>query len=170
MSDAPRRTARVIVASTSAAAGSAPDTTGPLIAGWLRERGFTSEDPVVVADGEEVERAVQSALDEAPAVLVTTGGTGVSPSDRTPEAVAPLLELQLPGIIEELRRRGAEHLPAALLTRGVAGFAGSTFVITLPGSTGGVRDGLAVLEPILDHILAQRSGAERSREGHAPRG
>ena len=170
MIDAPRRSAHVIVASTSAAAGSAPDTTGPAIANWLHARGFTSVGPVVVADGEEVERAVRTALEAGPAVIVTTGGTGVSPSDRTPEAVAPLLDLQLPGIIEELRRRGAEHLPAALLTRGVAGFIGPTFIVTLPGSTGGVRDGLAVLDPILDHLLAQRSGAERSREGHAPRG
>lgn len=163
------RSARVIVASTSAAAGTATDTTGPAIAAWLQERGFSVAGPTVVSDGIDVEHAVRSALDDAPAVIVTTGGTGVSPSDRTPEAVAPLLELQLPGIIEELRRRGAEHLPAAVLTRGVAGFAGPTFVVTLPGSAGGVRDGLAVLEPILDHLLAQRTGAKRSNDGHARR-
>ncbi len=164
-----RGSARVVVASTSAAAGEAPDTTGPHIAEWLRARGFATPEPAVVADGDEVGRAVRAALDAAPSVVVTTGGTGVSPSDCTPEAVAPLLELELPGIIEELRRRGAEHLPAAVLTRGVAGFVGSTFVITLPGSTGGVRDGLAVLEPILDHLLAQRTGAVGAKNGHAPR-
>ncbi|WP_200329571.1 MULTISPECIES: molybdopterin-binding protein [unclassified Leucobacter] len=168
MSEAPRA-ARVIVASTSAAAGKASDTTGPLIAEWLREHGFTTGDPSVVADGDDVARAVRSALAEAPAVIVTTGGTGVSPSDRTPEAVEPLLEVQVPGLIEELRRRGVATLPAAVLTRGVAGFAGSSFIITLPGSAGGVRDGLAVLETTLEHVLAQRSGGTRSHDGHAPR-
>ena len=167
MTGAAARAGRVIVASTSAAAGRSTDTTGPEIAAWLLERGFATPDPAVVADGRPVTDALRAALAERPAVLLTTGGTGVSPSDRTPEAVAPVLDVELPGLIEELRRRGAATLPSAVLTRGVAGFAGPTFVMTLPGSRGGVRDGLAVLDPVLEHLLGQRSGAPAG--AHGPR-
>lgn len=157
------RRAAVIVASTRAAAGTAEDRTGPVIAEWLAERGFETPSPAVVADGAPVGEAVRAAIRDRCAVVVTTGGTGVSPDDRTPEEVAPLLEVQLPGFIEELRRRGAAAMPAALLTRGVAGFARGTFVITLPGSLGGVRDGLAILDPLIDHLLGQRSGGPGGR-------
>ncbi|PII85290.1 molybdenum cofactor biosynthesis protein [Leucobacter sp. OLJS4] len=160
------RTARVIVASTSAAAGEATDRTGPVIVAWLRERGFETPDPVVVADGGPVAEAVTRALAEGADAVLTTGGTGISPSDATPEAVDPLLDVRLPGLIEELRRRGtAAGLPNAALTRGVAGFAGSAFVMTFPGSPGGVRDGLAVLDPLLEHLLDQRSGSPRGSHG-----
>lgn len=163
--------AHVIVASTSAAAGEATDTTGPEICRWLQGRGFALVGPVVVADGEPVGEAARAALvpikpagsaesagvaASPPAVILITGGTGVSPSDRTPEMVGPLLDLQVPGLIEELRRRGAAKTPTAALTRGVAGFAGATFIMTLPGSPGGVRDGLDILEEVLDHLIAQR--------------
>lgn len=168
------RHAHVIVASTSAAAGTATDTTGPEICRWLQGRGFAVTGPVVVADGEPVGEAARAALVPAepagsagkaaspPAVILITGGTGVSPSDRTPEMVGPLLDLQVPGLIEELRRRGAAKTPTAALTRGVAGFAGATFIMTLPGSPGGVRDGLGILEEVLDHLLAQRQDHSRS--------
>lgn len=159
--------ARVIVASTSAAAGTAADTTGPAIRAWLHERDFDTPPAEVVADGDPVAAAVRSALADRPALILTTGGTGISPSDRTPEAVDPLLDVRLPGLIEELRRRGAATLPTAVLTRGVAGFSGPTFVMTLPGSTGGVRDGLAVLDGVLTHLLAQHRGA--AKDGHGDR-
>ena len=154
------RIARVIVASTSGAEGRAPDTTGPVIRDWLVERGFAVAEPAVVADGAPVATAVSAALAESAAVILTTGGTGVSPTDRTPEAVDPLLDVRVPGLIEELRRAGAAKLPTALLTRGVAGFAGDAFIMTLPGSPGGVRDGLAVLDPVLGHLLGQRTGTD----------
>lgn len=165
---ATQRQAHVIVASTSAATGAAPDRTGPVLYEWLHERGFTVTGPEIVADGLPVARAAQTAIARQPAVVITTGGTGVAPSDKTPEAITPLLDVELPGLIEELRRRGAATFPNALLTRGVAGFAGNTFVITLPGSPGGVRDGLAVLAPVIDHVIAQRTG-EADAAPHPPR-
>ena len=157
--------AAVIVASTSAAAGDAEDRTGPVIRDWLVERGFTTPPPEIVPDGAPVGEAVRAAVRAGAAVVITTGGTGVSPDDATPEQVSPILDVQLPGLIEELRRRGAAHVATAILTRGVAGFAGDTFVMTLPGSPGGVRDGLAVLDPVLSHLLGQRAG----RASHGPR-
>ncbi|PCC29060.1 molybdenum cofactor biosynthesis protein [Glutamicibacter sp. BW80] len=157
--------AAVIVASTSCAAGTATDKTGPVIARWLVERGFAAAQPLVAADGLPVRVAVEEQLAAGARVVVVTGGTGVSPDDQSPEMVAPLLDVQLPGIIEAIRRRGEAMTPMAIMTRGVAGFAGNSFVLTLPGSTGGVADGLAVLDPILDHLLDQRSGARE----HGPR-
>ena len=151
----------MIVASTRGAAGTAADRTGPVIREWLTARGFDTDPVDVVADGPPVADALTAALATSPAVIITTGGTGVSPSDRTPECVAPLLDVQLPGIVEAIRRLGAAATPLAALTRGVAGFAGDTFIVTLPGSPGGVRDGLAVLDPILEHLLAQRTGDPR---------
>ncbi|MGR4010702.1 MogA/MoaB family molybdenum cofactor biosynthesis protein [Leucobacter sp. 1207-22] len=161
------RVAHVIVASTSAAAGTAEDRTGPVIVQWLAARGFAVEEPIVVADGAPTGEAVKAAIAAGVDLVLTTGGTGVSPTDRTPEEVAPLLEVQLPGLIDALRLRGAAATPTALLTRGVAGFAGRTFVMTMPGSPGGVRDGLDILDEVLDHMLGQRTGTPRG--DHGPR-
>ena len=157
LEQAPARTATVLVVSTRAAAGVYEDETGPLIRRWLVERGFAVADPVVAADA-AVADALTDALAGAPDLLLTTGGTGLSPDDRTPEATAARLDREIPGLMEELRRRGLAATPMALLTRGVAGVAGRTVVMNLPGSRGGVRDGLAVLDPLLDHLLAQLSG------------
>ena len=160
-----RGRAAVVVVSTQAAADPALDRTGPVIAAWLRDHDFAVPEPVIVADGGPIAATVTSELLAEARVVITTGGTGVTPTDRTPEAVAPLLDLQLPGIVEEIRRRGlAGAGPTALLSRGVAGVAGRTLVVTLPGSRGGVSDGLDVLDGLLDHLLAQLHG-----EGHAPR-
>jgi len=157
------RTARVIVASTRGAAGEREDTTGPVIAGWLREHGYDSAAVSVVADA-DVAEALTEAVDAQPAVIITTGGTGVSPTDATPEATADLLDRELPGLAEALRRRGAESTPMAALSRGLAGTAGRTVVINLPGSSGGVRDGLEVLDEVLDHLVDQVSGSARHVE------
>ncbi|MDP9736835.1 MogA/MoaB family molybdenum cofactor biosynthesis protein [Curtobacterium sp. 260] len=161
-----RGRAGVVVVSTQASTDPALDRTGPVIAAWLRERGFAVAEPTIVPDGGPIAETVSAELLADATVVVTTGGTGVTPTDRTPEAVAPLIDLELPGITEEIRRRGlAGAGPTALLTRGVAGIArGRTVVVTLPGSRGGVADGLAVLDGVLDHVLAQLHG-----EGHAPR-
>ncbi|GGD67211.1 MogA/MoaB family molybdenum cofactor biosynthesis protein [Microbacterium murale] len=153
------RRAAVLVASTRAAAGTYEDRTGPVVAEWLRARGFEVAGPVVVADA-AIADALAELLAEHPDLILTTGGTGVSPDDRTPEATRKLLDLELPGIAEEVRRRGAAITPTAILSRAVAGVAGRTLVMNLPGSTGGVRDGLAVLDDVLDHLLDQITGGD----------
>lgn len=149
-------TAAVLVASTRAAAGTRDDTTGPAIAAWLAERGYRAS-VTVVADA-DVASALDPIIAAGPAVVITTGGTGMSPTDRTPEATAALLDRELPGIPEAIRTRGLAHTPKAALSRGVAGTVGGTVIVNLPGSTGGVKDGLAVLDELLEHLVAQVAG------------
>ena len=152
--------AAVVTVSDRSARGERPDASGPLLAGLLRELGLSVDDPVVVPD--EVD-AVQEAISAAAAshdLVVTTGGTGLTPRDITPEATAPLLDRQVPGIAEALRSRGADAVPTAVLSRGLAGTIGTTLVVNLPGSTGGVRDGIALLAGVLDHALAQLRGGD----------
>ena len=151
------RTAAVIVASTAGAAGTREDLTGPRISAWLSEHDYAVDAVTVVSDA-DVHLAITAALDAAPAVLITTGGTGLSPSDRTPEATRPHLDRELPGIAEAIRTLGSTKIPTAALSRGLAGVSGGTVVVNLPGSTGGVKDGLAVLDGLLDHLVAQIAG------------
>jgi cyclic pyranopterin phosphate synthase len=149
-------TAIILVSSTRAAAGLADDTTGPLIAAWLDERHYSTQTEVV-ADA-DIHAALAAAVAAHPAVIITTGGTGVSPSDRTPEATAALIDRELPGVTEAIRAAGLAKTPMAALSRGLAGVAGGTLVVNLPGSPGGVKDGLAVLDELLPHLVAQVAG------------
>ncbi|MDQ4104848.1 MAG: molybdenum cofactor biosynthesis protein MoaE [Actinomycetota bacterium] len=159
------RRAVVVVASNRAAAGVYPDRTGPVIVDWLSERGYQTPDPVVVPDGSPVRDAVAVAVADAVDVVLTTGGTGISPTDRTPEATEPLLDRRLPGLADAIRSAGLPQVPTAVLSRGLAGVAGRTLVVNLPGSTGGVRDGLAVLDQVLDHAVEQLHGADHVGSG-----
>ncbi|HEV8561151.1 MAG TPA: molybdenum cofactor biosynthesis protein MoaE [Actinophytocola sp.] len=157
------RTARVVAASNRAAAGVYADKTGPVIAAWLRDRGFEVGEVRVVPDGEPVAAALRAAVADRVHVVITTGGTGISPTDRTPEATASVLDYQVPGLADAIRSAGLPAVPTAVLSRGVAGVAGGTLVINLPGSTGGVRDGLGVLDGVLEHALDQLAGGDHPR-------
>jgi molybdenum cofactor synthesis domain-containing protein len=158
---AERLRAVVITASNRAAAGVYADTGGPLISEALTEWGFEVAGPVVVPDGEPVAMALRTAVEDGVDTVITTGGTGINPTDATPEATRPLLDRELPGVAEAIRSHGVSlGVATAMLSRGLAGVAGRTVVVNLPGSTGGVRDGLAVLEGVLRHAVDQVRGGD----------
>lgn len=164
MSEGECTRAAVVIASTRSAAGITVDQTGPMIRDWLTARGHDVVSVAVVADGEPVREALHDALAQGVDLLLTSGGTGLTPTDRTPEMTRGLLDFEVPGIAESLRAAGvAAGIPTAMLSRGLAGVADGALVINLPGSPGGVRDGFAVLEPVLDHALAQIVGSDHPR-------
>jgi molybdenum cofactor synthesis domain-containing protein len=151
----------VVVASNRAADGVYEDTTGPLIVAALEEAGFEVSGPVVVPDGDPVAAAIGDAVADGARVVITTGGTGLTPTDRTPDVTRPLLDREVPGIAESIRAYGvANGVPAAALSRGLAGVAGQALVVNLPGSRGGVKDGIAVVVPVLRHAVEQIAGGD----------
>jgi molybdenum cofactor synthesis domain-containing protein len=155
--------ALVVTASNRAAAGVYADRGGPVLVDGLRAMGFEVDGPVVVPDGEPVEEALRDAVAAGYDVVLTTGGTGLTPTDRTPEATRAVLEVEVPGIAEAIRAQGAAHgVPTAMLSRGLAGRAGGTLIVNLPGSPGGCRDGVAVLSGVLSHAVQQVRGGDHS--------
>ena len=153
--------ALVITVSTRAAAGAYSDRSGPVVVDALRELGFLVADPVLVPDGEAVGAALRAAVADEHAVVITTGGTGLSPDDRTPEQTRSVLEREVPQLAAAIARYGVDHgVPTAALSRGIAGVAGRTVIVNLPGSSGGARDGMAVLAPVLRHAVSQVRGGD----------
>jgi molybdenum cofactor synthesis domain-containing protein len=163
----PRPRALAVTASNRAATGVYADRGGPLIVAALAELGFDVDGPRVVPDGDPVAQALREAVADGYEVVVTTGGTGMSPTDRTPEATRSVLDYEVPGIAEAIRADGRQKVPTALLSRGLAGVAGRTLVVNIPGSTGGVKDGLAVLAPLLLHAVDQIRGGDHPQEQSA---
>ena len=160
-SEPKKGTAVVITVSSRAAAGVYEDKSGPIIADALAELGFEVWGPRVVPDGDAVGEALRAALSEGADVVITTGGTGLNPTDATPEQTAALLERQLPYLAAEIARYGVQHgVPTAMLSRGLAGTSGRTVIVNLPGSSGGARDGMAVLGPVLRHAVDQLRGGD----------
>ena len=155
--------ALVVTASNRASAGIYEDKSGQLLAALLGEAGCTVDGPVVVPDGEPVEGALRDGVAGGYDVIVTTGGTGLTPTDLTPEMTARVITREIPGIAETIRSANRDKVPASILSRGLAGQAGATLIVNLPGSSGGVRDGVAVLAPILQHAVDQIRGGDHPR-------
>lgn len=152
--------ALAVTVSNRASAGVYADKSGPVLVALLAEAGCEADGPRVVPDGEPVEEALRAAVSEGYDVVVTTGGTGLTPTDRTPEMTRRVLDREIPGIAEAVRAVSRDTVPASILSRGLAGIAGGTLIVNLPGSTGGVRDGMAVLAPVLAHAVDQIAGGD----------
>jgi len=163
---APEQTALVIVASTRAAGGVYRDEAGPKLVAWLQSKGFQTPEALVVADHDLeaiLKGLVAGERGPLPDVLITSGGTGISPTDQTVDVIAPYLDKQLPNVMTAILLDGLESTPHAALSRGIAGLIDNTFVVTLPGSLGGVRDGIAVLDRLIDHVVEQIRGKDHRR-------
>lgn len=151
----------VITCSNRSAQGLRPDDSGALLSDLLLAAGHAVVVRTVVPDEvEAIQGAVRAALDAGAQTVLTTGGTGLTPTDVTPEAIGPLLEREIPGIAEALRAVSRDAVPTSVLSRGIAGTIAGALVVTLPGSPGGVRDGMAVLLPLLPHAVDQMAGGD----------
>lgn len=156
--------ALAVTVSNRAAAGVYEDRSGPVLVELLRSAGCETDGPVVIPDGAAVEAALRDAVTAGYDVVVTTGGTGLTPGDLTPEMTRLVIDREIPGIAEAIRAAGVnEGVPAAMLSRGLAGLAQTTLIVNLPGSTGGVRDGMKVLSPVITHALDQAAGGDHVR-------
>ena len=153
--------ALVVTVSTRAAFGVYDDRAGPVARDGLREMDFEVDGPQVVPDGDPVETALRDAVSAEYDVVVTTGGTGLTPRDLTPEMTRRVIDREVPGVADAIRARGAEAgVLTAVLSRGIAGLAGTTLIVNLPGSPGGVRDGIGVLSGVLGHAVEQAHGGD----------
>jgi molybdenum cofactor synthesis domain-containing protein len=153
--------ALVITVSTRASTGIYEDRSGPVIATALTELDFEVDGPLIVPDGDEVGQALRDGVTQGYAVIITTGGTGLNPHDHTPEQTRQVLDVEIPQLAAAVARYGADHgVPTAVLSRGLAGVAGRTLIVNLPGSSGGARDGMAVLGPVLPHAVSQVRGGD----------
>jgi molybdenum cofactor synthesis domain-containing protein len=155
--------ALVVTVSNRASAGIYEDKSGPLLVTLLGEAGCTVDGPIVVPDGEPVEGALRDGVAAGYDVIVTTGGTGLTPTDLTPEMTARVITREIPGVAETIRSANRGKVPTSILSRGLAGQAGATLIVNLPGSSGGVRDGVAVLAPVLQHAVDQIRGGDHPR-------
>jgi molybdopterin adenylyltransferase len=149
--------AAVLTVSDGVADGTREDVSGDVLAELLEGEGYSVARRVVPDEESAISAAIQSLSDDARLVL-TTGGTGVAPRDVTPEATMAVLERAAPGIAEAIRADSIAKTPHGLLSRGTAGVRGRTLIVNLPGSTGGCRDGFAVLRPALRHALDLLAG------------
>ena len=155
--------ALAVTVSNRASAGVYSDLSGPILVSRLTDLGFSVDGPLVVPDGDAVEAALREAVAAAYDVVITTGGTGLTPTDRTPEMTRRVITWEIPGIADAVRTAGRDKVPTAILSRGLAGVSGRTLIVNLPGSKGGVRDGMDVLAGVLSHAIDQIGGGDHPR-------
>ena len=157
--------ALAVTVSNRAAAGVYADKSGPVLVELLRSAGCETDGPVAIPDGAAVEAALRDAVAAGYDVIVTTGGTGLTPGDETPEMTRLIIDREIPGIAEAIRAAGVNAgIATAMLSRGLAGLAGTTLIVNLPGSTGGVRDGMSVVSSVIAHALDQAAGGDHPRK------